>query len=115
MSVVKVVGGYLEVEGVGLGQPSQPIYNPAHPDQGLPPSGGHPSQPIYNPAHPDQGLPGGTPVPPGTINPPLPSLPPALESQIVVAVHKPGQDWQVTSYPVGPSQGLPPQTPQPRR
>ncbi|HEV8503650.1 MAG TPA: hypothetical protein VGR63_18915, partial [Casimicrobiaceae bacterium] len=106
---------------------------PSYPDQGLPPGGGHPSQPIYHPGHPDHGLPsqppgiwpspghpdqglppGGQPVPPEVWpKPPAPPLPPELESQVVVAVHKPGQDWVVKSYPVGPDQGLPPGQPHP--
>jgi hypothetical protein len=67
---------------------------------------GHPSHPISPGAGgaPDQGL----PVPPEVWpNPPQP-LPPELATQVVVAVHRPGHDWVVKSYPaVGPGQGLP--------
>ena len=93
--------------GPGPGEhPAQPIYIPGYPDQSLP-VGGAPSHPIAG--FPDQGLPpGGTPVPPGTINPPLPVPPGALANQIVVAVHRPGQDWEVKAYPVGPAHPIPP-------
>jgi hypothetical protein len=103
--------------GGGGGTPSHPIYHPGHPDHG------RPSHPIYNPPYPDQGLPsggspthpiapGGTPVPPQVwpATPPSP-LPPELESQIVVAVHRPGQEWEVKAYSVVPSQGQPQPTP----
>lgn len=114
----------------GGGSPSHPIYHPghpdhglpAHPDQGLPPgSPGQPSHPIAGqppavwpgpqPGHPIAMPPGGQPVPPGTINPG--PVPPQFANQAVVAVHLPGQDWQVKTYPVEPSQGQP--TPTPRR
>ena len=64
------------------------------------------------PPYPDNGL----PVPP-TVWPPEPiaPLPPDLESVVVVAVHKPGQDWEVKTYPVAPSQGLPEVDPRGRR
>jgi hypothetical protein len=69
-----------------------------YPGHELPGGGGTPGQ-----------LPaGGTDVPPDIWpQPPMNPLPPNLESQIVVAVHRPGQPWVVKSYPVAPSQGLP--------
>ena len=92
------------------GQPSQPIYLPGYPDQGLPPgSPPTPSQPIYNPAQPDQGLPpGGHPVGPDQGLPPLPQVPPELTQQIIVAVHRPGHGWEVQAYPVAPSHPMAP-------
>jgi len=116
------------------GTPSHPIVlppvYPSHPIV-IPPGSiapGVPSHPIYLPPYVDNTLPGGglgfwggtappwvdntlpgTPVPPSVWPPePIDPLPPELESQIVVAVHRPGQDWVVKTYPVGPSQGLPP-------
>jgi len=53
--------------------------------------------------------PGGTPVPPEVWPPdPIDPLPPQLASQIVVAVHMPGQDWVVKTYPIGPAHPMPP-------
>ena len=96
------LGGIGGIPGLGAGQlpvfPGAPGHLPA-------PGGEHPSQGLPN--FPDQGLPGGVPVPPDAINPPLPTLPPALDSQVIVAVHRPGQEWQVKAYPVGPSHGQP--------
>jgi len=117
------------------GQPSHPIVLPPNSVGGTPehpiyypptvwPPGGHPSHPIAPggkppgywggeaPPYPDHGL----PVPP-TVWPPEPiaPLPPDLESVVVVAVHKPGQDWEVKTYPVAPSQGLPEVDPRRRR
>ena len=98
------------------GRPSQPIYHPGHPDHGLP-------------AHPDQGLPGGSGGRPDQGLPPFPSqgLPPGGEEipsnelpmpqppadhadDIIVAVHRPGQEWVVKAYEADthPDQGLPP-------
>lgn len=175
MAVMKVLGGYLDVEGAGVGEPSHPIVTPPpYPDQGLPPGspgspshpiyipgappgmpghpahpiyiggspshpiyipgypthpivppGGSPSHPIYlpvYPSHPIEGVgpgpshpialpPGGTPVPPDTINPPLPEPPPEYANQTIVAVKHPGQDWKVATYDVGPDQGMPAPTP----
>jgi hypothetical protein len=124
MAVVKILGGYLEIEGGGLGIWGGP---PLYPDQGLPPgsasSPSHPAHPIYNPpsppypAHPmppypDQGLPGGTPVPPSVWPTPPQPLPPELASQVIVAVHRPGHDWEVAAFPVAPAHPIPP-APQP--
>lgn len=94
------------------GHPSQPIYHPGHPDHGLPPgssSGGSPSQPIYNPAQPDQGLPpGGTDIPSNEL--PMPEPPPDHSDDIIVAVHKPGEEWVVKAYEnVQPGNELPSQ------
>jgi len=111
------------------GTPEHPIYYPPN----VWPPGGYPAHPIAPGGGPSQGpgfptnpiAPGGQPpgfwggvappgvdnglpVPPTTWPPePIPPLPPELSSQVVVAVHKPGQDWVVKSYPVGPDQGLP--------
>lgn len=122
------------VPGLPPGHPAHPIYGgPVYPSQGP----GFPTNPIApggQPPYPSQGpgfptnpiAPGGEPpgywggvappvvdnglpVPP-TVWPPEPiaPLPPDLSSQIVVAVHRPGQDWEVKTYPVGPDQSLPP-------
>jgi len=103
------------------GTPEHPIYNPPHPDHSLPGAGsppgiwpgpGYPTHPIApgggegiwpSPGYPDQGL----PVPPGQL-PGLPEVPPELASQVVVAVHKPGQPWVVKTYPVGPEHPIAP-------
>jgi len=127
------------------GQPSHPIVLPPNSVGGTPehpiyypptvwPPGGHPSHPIAPGGQPpgiwggappwvDNTLPGsqpgvdnGLPVPPNVWPPqPIAPLPPELSSQVIVAVHKPGQDWVVKSYPVGPSQGpgMPGQLPDP--
>jgi hypothetical protein len=111
-----------------------PIYHPGHPSHGLP-SGGHGSTlPIYHPGHPEHGLPSnpahisnwvpgsgsypsGQPVPPDTINPPLPAyLPEPYDDKVIVAIKRPDvTEWRVTAYDAGsfPSQGLPP-TPEPK-
>jgi hypothetical protein len=86
------------------GSPQHPIYIPGYPDQGLP-IGGSPSHPIVG--FPDQGLPpGGSPVPPEVW--PQPPVPPELANQIIVAVHRPGQEWEVQTYPVGPAHSVDP-------
>lgn len=89
------------------GEPSNPIYIPGYPTHPIAP-GGRPGRPVdpgwgINIDRPDQGL----PVPPEVWPIPPAPLPPDLESQIVVAVHRPGQGWVVKKYPVGPDQGLP--------
>jgi hypothetical protein len=55
------------------------------------------------PGHPDNGV----PVPPEMWPPqPPPPLPPNLESQIIVAVHRPGvTEWTVKAYPVPAPKG----------
>jgi hypothetical protein len=97
------------------GTPEHPIYYPPT----VWPPGGHTSHPIAPggsppgiwggaPPYPDNGL----PVPPNVWPPqPIAPLPPDLASQVVVAVHKPGQDWVVKTYPVGPDNTLPGQPP----
>jgi hypothetical protein len=87
-----------------------------HADAGLPeapgaadPGYGHPIG-----GHPDQGLPwapgrpdNGVPVPPETwpAQPP-PPLPPHLEDQVIVAIHRPGvTEWTVKAYPVPTPKG----------
>lgn len=126
---------------IGPGVPTHPIVlpPPAHPSHPIviPPgaiSPGVPTHPIVlpplgiwggAPPYVDIGGPGsqpgpdqGLPVPPSVWPPePIPPLPPALESQTVVAVHRPGQDWVVKTYPTGPDQGLPEEPPRvdPRR
>ena len=110
-----------------------PIYHPGHPSHGLPsqphPGGG----PIYHPGHPDHGLPSyghpgnrppgsgnypsGQPVPPDTIDPPLPAyLPEPYDDKVIVAIKRPDvTEWRVTAYDAAtfPSQGLP-DTPEPK-
>jgi hypothetical protein len=63
--------------------------------------GGHPVDPT------DPGFGGGVPVPPEMWPPqPPPPLPPNLESQIIVAVHRPGvTEWTVKAYPVPAPKG----------
>jgi hypothetical protein len=71
-----------------------------HPDQDLPWAPARPGHDL--PEHPiDPGFGGGVPVPPSVWPPlPPPPLPPDLESQWVVAVHKPGAvEWTVKSFP----------------
>ena len=111
-----------------------PIYHPGHPSHGLPsqphPGGG----PIYHPGHPEHGLPSqpghpgnrppgsgnypsGQPVPPDTIDPPLPTeLPEPYDDKIIVAVKRPGvTEWSVTAY--DPNSGIDnalPETPEPK-
>ena len=102
------------------GHPSQPIYHPGHPDHGLPAypdqglpggQGGRPDQGL--PPFPDQGLPGGEEIPSNEL--PMPEPPPDHADDIIVAVHRPGQEWVVKAYDnVQPDQGLPP-TPQPKQ
>ena len=54
----------------------------------------------------DPGFGGGVPVPPSLWPPqPLPPLPPDLETEVVVAVHRPGQDWVVKSRPAAMPKG----------
>jgi hypothetical protein len=124
-----------------------PIYHPGHPSHGLPAQPGHPSQPIYHPGHPDHGgpvdpgygqggqphpgnrppgkwggrinnaLPDGEPVPPDTINPPLPAyLPEPYDDKVIVAIKRPNVvEWSVTAYDVdsGIDNTLPP-APEPK-
>jgi len=106
------------------GRPSHPIYHPGHPDHGLPahpdqglPSGGsgaRPSHPITLPGI-DHELPEPTPIPPDEIQPPLPEPPSEYADDIVIAVHKPGEPWDVYAYDVQPDQGQPQPTPQQQR
>jgi hypothetical protein len=119
-------GGQIDNSLPGSGNyPSQPIYHPGHPDhghlpypdQGLPGggssgSGARPSHPIHIPGVPDQGLPEPTPIPPDQINPPLPEPPSEYANDLVIAVHKPGEPWDVYAYDIQPDQGQPTPTPQ---
>ena len=136
------IGGIGGIGGVDPGFGNRPIHHPGHPDHGLPSQPGHPSQPIYHPGHPDhglpaypdQGLPGQQPGRPGQGLPPfpdqglppggedipsnelpLPEVPADYEDDIVVAIHRPGEDWVVKAYEQDdkPDQGLPP-TPAPK-
>lgn len=102
------------------GYPSQPIYHPGHPDHGLPPfpnqglpgqGGGRPDQGL--PPFPSQGLPeGGEDIPSNEL--PMPEPPADHADDIIVAVHRPGEEWVVKAYEdVHPDQGLPP-TPTPK-
>lgn len=103
-----------DLAGGGAGQ--LPIFpgagggTPGHlPAPGEP---GHPSHPIYGGGGaPDQGL----PVPPQVWPSPPQPLPPDLAGQIIVAVHRPGQDWIVKSYPplTGPAHPIAPGGPGP--
>ncbi len=103
------------------GHPSQPIYHPGHPDHGLPayPDQGLPGQQPGRPGQglppfPDQGLPpGGEDIPNNEL--PLPEVPADYEDDIVVAIHRPGEDWVIKAYEQDdkPDQGLPP-TPAPK-
>ena len=135
----------LPVGGEGIIDPgfgNRPIHHPGHPDHGLPSQPGHPSHPIYHPghpdhglpAHPDQGLPGGSggrpdqglpPFPSQGLPPggtdipsnelPMPEPPPDHAEDVIVAVHRPGEEWVVKAYDADarPDQGLPP-TPEPK-
>jgi hypothetical protein len=83
---------------------------PPYPDQGLP---GQP--PGYwggvAPPHPDQGLPpGGEEIPPDEL--PLPEPPAEYSDDLVIAIRKPGQPWEVRAYDIQPDQGQPQPTPQ---
>ena len=126
--VILPVGGNGHIDntlpGGQGGYPSQPIYHPGHPDHGLPPfpsqglpgggQGGRPDQGL--PPFPSQGLPpGGEVIPPDVINPPLPEPPPEYADKVIVAVHKPGEEWQVKAYDPNarPDQGLPGSQPHP--
>ena len=83
------------------GRPSQPIYHPGHPDHGLP-------------AYPDQGLPeGGEEIPNNEL--PIPEPPADFENDVVIAIHRPGEEWVIKAYEqdTRPDQGLPP-TPAPK-
>lgn len=115
--IVPVEGGRPDnsLPGGQGGYPSQPIYHPGHPDHGLPAypdqglpggSGGRPDQGL--PPFPSQGLPaGGENIPSNEL--PLPEPPPDHADDIIVAVHRPGQEWVVKAYDnVQPDQGLPP-------
>jgi hypothetical protein len=87
-----------------------------HAGQGLPeaPEGTDPGYGHPIGGHPDQGLPwapgrpdNGVPVPPETwpAQPP-PPLPPHLEDQVIVAIHRPGvTEWTVKAYPVPTPKG----------
>jgi hypothetical protein len=63
----------------------------------------------------DNSLPPAPPVPPEEL-PGLPEPPEALADKIIVAVHKPGEDWTVKAYDANarPDHGLPPYA-QPKR
>jgi hypothetical protein len=76
---------------------------PADPGYGIG-EGGHPGHDLPGvPGRPDNGV----PVPPEMWPPqPPPPLPPNLESQIIVAVHRPGvTEWTVKAYPVPAPKG----------
>ena len=104
------------------GYPSHPIYHPGHPDHGLPAypdqglpggSGGRPDQGL--PPFPSQGLPpGGENIPNNEL--PIPEPPANHADDIVVAIHRPGEEWVVKAYDADarPDQGLP-ATPEPKQ
>lgn len=88
--------------------PSNPITNPGDPNNpgGRPPGtwgGGGVGDYI------DAGLPPAQPLPPDEL-PGLPEPPAAIADKIVVAIHKPGEEWVVKAYDANahPDQGLPP-------
>jgi hypothetical protein len=59
---------------------------------------------------PDQGLPpGGEEIPPDQL--PLPEPPEDHKDDLVIAVYRPGQGWEVQAYDVQPDQGQPQPTP----
>jgi hypothetical protein len=109
--------GYGVDLGLGWLRPSQPIYNPARPDNTLPlpptgpvdPSWGidadigyeRPTNPIYNPARPDNTLPGGQG---GQVDNTLPEVPvpelPDVEWEIKTA-WTPATGWIVVAVPTG--------------
>jgi hypothetical protein len=78
---------------------------PVDPGFGIEEGGGHPWLPgaIGGGGRLDNGV----PVPPEMWPPqPPPPLPPNLESQIIVAVHRPGvTEWTVKAYPVPAPKG----------
>lgn len=110
-------GGNYPDQGLPGDQPSigNPIYIP--PSEGQPPGIWIPVFPSQLPSpggttppwginidQPDQGL----PVPPDQL-PGLPEPPTGLENKVIVAIHKPGEDWVVKAYDANarPDQGLP--------
>jgi hypothetical protein len=91
----------------------RPIFHPGHPDHGLPSQPGHPGN-----RPPGSGnYPSGQPVPPDTINPPLPAyLPEPYDDKVIVAIKRPDvTEWRVTAYDVdsGIDNSLPP-APEPK-
>ena len=140
--IVPLGGDIGGIGGIDPGFGNRPIHHPGHPDHGLSSQPGHPSQPIYHPGHPDHGLPpfpsqglpgqgggrpdqglppfpsqglppGGTDIPSNEL--PMPEPPPDHSDDIIVAVHRPGEEWVVKAYEADthPDQGLPP-TPEPK-
>ena len=88
--ITPVGGGHISTGPVFPEGPVDPGYG-----------GGHPVDPT------DPGFGGGVPVPPEMWPPqPPPPLPPNLESQLIVAVHRPGvTEWTVKAYPVPAPKG----------
>jgi hypothetical protein len=85
-----------------------------HVDAGLPEGPVDPGWGVGGIPYPGHDLPGvpgrpdnGVPVPPEVWPPqPPPPLPPNLESQLIVAVHRPGvTEWTVKAYPVPAPKG----------
>lgn len=100
-------GGHIDA-GLPEGPPDYvsggPVYPPGHPSAGLPIGPGHPDAGLpWAPGRPDNGV----PVPPTTWpQQPPPPLPPDLENQVIVAVHRPGvTEWTVKAYPVPQPKG----------
>jgi hypothetical protein len=73
-----------------------PIYHPGHPDHGLPSQPGHPGNWVPGSGN----YPSGQPVPPDTINPPLPAnLPEPYGDKVIVAIKRPDVvEWTVKAY-----------------
>ena len=109
--IIPLEGGHISNELPG-GRPGHvgggPIYHPGHPSQP-----GHPGN-----RPPGSGnYPSGQPVPPDTIDPPLPAyLPEPYDDKVIVAIKRPDvTEWRVTAYDADsfPDQGLPP-APEPK-
>jgi hypothetical protein len=140
--IIPLEAGHIDNSLPGGGHASnRPIYHPGHPSHGLPvPPNYVGGGPIYHPGHPDHGLPSqpghpsnrppgkfggrinnalpdGEPVPPDTINPPLPAyLPEPYDDKVIVAIKRPNVvEWSVTAYDVdsGIDNTLPP-APEPK-
>jgi hypothetical protein len=113
--IIPLEGGHVSNELPGGQRPTdpgygRPIYHPGHPSHGLPSSPGHPANRPpgsgWGSGQIDNTLPEGEPVPPDTINPPLPDyLPEPYDDKIIVAVKRPGvTEWRVTAY--DPNSGI---------
>ena len=127
--IIPLEGGHISNELPGRPSAScrrRPDLPSRSPEHGLPSQPGHPgNRPpgSWSGAHPGNRPPGsgnypsGQPVPPDTIDPPLPEdLPEPYDDKIIVAVKRPGvTEWSVTAYDVdsGIDNALP-ETPEPK-